>query len=161
MLTARAIEKEEVALGIRYRFLNRQPNLRNELFRFTNDGFAVRMRGRIYACLPSQVAVVFQPWNSGIKSVACWEETFRWPDNFGPAIWVQSNDEDEIFRLTQLDTDSAEKRHRVFRRAPWQHGPSMSVDDVIAMKIGNCIRLVRCESVGWSTIEEISDSFRI
>ena len=113
MLTGKAIEKEEVALGIRYRFLKRQPHLRNDLFRFTKDGFAVRMCGLRYACLPSQVAVVFQPWNSGINSIACWEETYEWPNNFGPAIWVQSNDEDEIFRLTQprsaaLKSDCAE-----------------------------------------------------
>ena len=35
MLTGKAIEKEEVDLGIRYRFLKRQRNLRNDLFRFT------------------------------------------------------------------------------------------------------------------------------
>ena len=157
MLTARAIEKEEVALGIQYRFLKGRI-LKSDFFRFTKDGFAVRMCGRKYACLPSQVAVVFQPWNSGIDSIACWEETYEWPDNFGPAIWVQSNDEDEIFRLTQIDPDCAEKKHRVFRLAPWQHGPSMSVHDVIAMRSGNCIRWVRCESVGWSTIEVITDS---
>jgi hypothetical protein len=123
------------------------------MFHFTEDGFAVHVSNGKYACLPSGVAVVFQPWNAAPSSLVTWPETFKWPDDYGAAIWVKSSDLDQIYYLTQDDPLVAEKRMRVIRRAPWHHGPSMSARDVVAMRVGNTLEVVRCDSVGWTTIE--------